>query len=59
MSKERWFADYEKRLNELADTGMSAELIEDEASHYADGWCERAMDQADYLRKARREENVK
>lgn len=58
MSKEKWFADYEHKLNELEESGLSDELKQDEASVYADGWWERALEQADNLRKARREEGL-
>lgn len=51
MSKELWFADYEEKLNELGDDPNA----EEKAIEYAEGYMERLQDQADTMRKARKE----
>jgi hypothetical protein len=50
--KELWFADYERKLNELGDD-PDAEQI---AIEYANGYLERVCDYADNIRKSRMEE---
>jgi len=48
MGNDMWFAAYEEYLEEHPDD-------EDGAIKYAEGWFERAVDQADAQRKAIRE----
>ena len=55
MSKELWFQDFEYMRNELADSELTDQQIEEEAIAYADGCMKRLVDHADNLRKAERE----
>ena len=56
MSKELWFAEYERLLNEKEDAGMLPEQAEEQAADEAfDALTDRLADQADLLRKQQRE----
>lgn len=48
MSKDLWFAEYERILNELEDSGHPTEFAEEMATR---SLREKLLDQADMLRK--------
>lgn len=56
MSKELWFAEYERELNRLEDLGLPSDNASDLAADRAQAKVkERLLDHADYLRKRERE----
>ena len=63
MSKDIWVEAYDEKYSELvlerdeALNTFSDKEIDDQATAWAEGSFERMVDQADNLRKARRENN--
>lgn len=56
MSKDLWFAEFERHLNELEDNGVPFEKAYDRAAKLAEiSLPERLADMADEIRKRRKE----
>ncbi len=56
MSKELWVDAYNEKFDEWIEEGMTTDQADQEAIEWADGLFERLQDQADFMRKAMKED---